>query len=203
MKKQQILSQVGRSMVEMLGVLAIIGVLSIGSLASYRAAMKKYDLNRYTQQLEAFFAGICDYIRATKNISRSINEDLIAPAIQANFLPDEMINPSDRTQIVDYYGQVILSTYSPNFNQVYYIQLSAMKQEVCRAVLQFAQRNADSLYHLARFYVSSQPMYGKNSCTDDKVCIADQSFSDLNNWCTTYCPSSCSIQMTFSKDQII
>ena len=35
----------GRSMVEMLGVLAIIGVLSVGGIAGYTMAMKKYKAN--------------------------------------------------------------------------------------------------------------------------------------------------------------
>ena len=35
----------GRSMVEMLGVLAIIGVLSVGGIAGYSMAMKKYRVN--------------------------------------------------------------------------------------------------------------------------------------------------------------
>ena len=35
----------GRSMVEMLGVLAIIGVLSIGGIAGYTQSMKKYRVN--------------------------------------------------------------------------------------------------------------------------------------------------------------
>lgn len=38
-------SQAGRSMVEMLGVLAIIGVLSVGGIAGYRIAMEKYKIN--------------------------------------------------------------------------------------------------------------------------------------------------------------
>ncbi len=36
----------GRSMVEMLGVLAIIGVLSIGGIAGYSTAMRKYQANQ-------------------------------------------------------------------------------------------------------------------------------------------------------------
>lgn len=36
----------GRSMVEMLGVLAIIGVLSVGAIAGYSKAMLKYKLNK-------------------------------------------------------------------------------------------------------------------------------------------------------------
>ncbi len=38
--------QCGRSMVEMLGVLAIIGVLSIGGIAGYSKAMEKYKINK-------------------------------------------------------------------------------------------------------------------------------------------------------------
>ena len=38
-------SQSGRSMVEMLGVLAIIGVLSIGGIAGYTMAMNRYKAN--------------------------------------------------------------------------------------------------------------------------------------------------------------
>ena len=41
----------GRSMVEMLGVLAIIGVLSVGAIAGYSKAMFKYKLNKQTEQL--------------------------------------------------------------------------------------------------------------------------------------------------------
>ena len=36
----------GRSMVEMLGVLAIVGVLSVGAIAGYNKAMTKYKLNK-------------------------------------------------------------------------------------------------------------------------------------------------------------
>ena len=39
-------TQSGRSMVEMLGVLAIIGVLSVGGIAGYSKAMHKYKMNQ-------------------------------------------------------------------------------------------------------------------------------------------------------------
>ena len=39
-------NQCGRSMVEMLGVLAIIGVLSVGGIAGYSKAMNKYKINK-------------------------------------------------------------------------------------------------------------------------------------------------------------
>ena len=44
-------SQLGRSMVEMLGVLAIIGVLSVGAISGYSKAMMKYKLNKQAEQI--------------------------------------------------------------------------------------------------------------------------------------------------------
>ena len=44
-------NQQGRSMIEMLGVLAIIGILSIGGLAGYAKAMAKYRVNQEIYQM--------------------------------------------------------------------------------------------------------------------------------------------------------
>ena len=48
----------GRSMVEMLGVLAIIGVLSVGGIAGYSKAMNKYKINKTTDQVSMLVANI-------------------------------------------------------------------------------------------------------------------------------------------------
>ena len=45
MNKNYKINEQGRSMVEMLGVLAIIGVLSVGGISAYSTAMKKYKAN--------------------------------------------------------------------------------------------------------------------------------------------------------------
>ena len=51
----------GRSMVEMLGVLAIIGVLSVGAIAGYSKAMMKYKLNKQTEQINQLIGTIIRY----------------------------------------------------------------------------------------------------------------------------------------------
>ena len=51
----------GRSMVEMLGVLAIIGVLSVGAIAGYGKAMFKYKLNKQTEQLNQVIGAMVRY----------------------------------------------------------------------------------------------------------------------------------------------
>jgi len=62
-------AQSGRSMIEMLGVLAIIGVLSVGGIAGYSKAMHKYRVNKTIEQItliagniRAFFAPQKSYI---------------------------------------------------------------------------------------------------------------------------------------------
>ncbi len=66
--------QSGRSMIEMLGVLAIIGVLSVGGIAGYSKAMTKYRINKTIEQItliagnvRAFWGPQKNYIGVTCN----------------------------------------------------------------------------------------------------------------------------------------
>ena len=50
-KKCRTINQNGRSMIKMLGVLAIIGVLSVGGIAGYPKAMMKFKINKTIDQI--------------------------------------------------------------------------------------------------------------------------------------------------------
>ena len=74
----------GRSMVEMLGVLAIIGVLSVGAISGYSKAMMKYKLNKQAEQLSTLInAGL--YYAGQWNLSESAS--LIPYLIKLNEVP--------------------------------------------------------------------------------------------------------------------
>ena len=60
-------SQAGRSMVEMLGVLAIIGVLSVGGIAGYSKAMQKYKINKAIDQISTIITNVQTLISNTNN----------------------------------------------------------------------------------------------------------------------------------------
>ena len=47
-------AQLGRSMIEMLGVLAIIGVMTIGGFWGYRVAMDKYAANKIIHDVQVY-----------------------------------------------------------------------------------------------------------------------------------------------------
>ncbi len=50
----------GRSMIEMLGVLAIIGVLSVGGLAGYNMAMEKIRIQRFIEEFMSVLSEVLD-----------------------------------------------------------------------------------------------------------------------------------------------
>ena len=79
--------QSGRSMVEILGVLALIGVLSIGGIAAFSKAMEKINSNRIVEDVHT----IIKNIQTTYN-SQINYEDLDnVKAISYNLIPDHMI----------------------------------------------------------------------------------------------------------------
>ena len=67
MKKLNIQNEQGRSMVEMLGVLAIIGVLSVGGIAGYTTAMRSHRANEIVNACSLLYV-----VANTKNESGGI-----------------------------------------------------------------------------------------------------------------------------------
>lgn len=76
-KKMKNVNESGRSMVEMLGVLAIIGVLSIGGIAGYTLAMNRYRAN---EALQAASLVAIEAIAQNKAIASTALDGLSLPA---------------------------------------------------------------------------------------------------------------------------
>ena len=87
-------NQSGRSMIEMLGVLAIIGVLSVGGIAGYTKAMMKYKINKATDQ-------ISQVVASTRTLFGSQGSydvgggDFMTILKKAHVIPDEMVGTDD------------------------------------------------------------------------------------------------------------
>lgn len=126
----------GRSMIEMLGVLAIIGVLSVGGLAGYSKAMGKFKVNKTTDQVtqivastRALFAGHNNYAALTKDNKMNIN--LIK---KGHLVPDEMVS-SDGASLENVYAYGV--TLSPSGkrnatdNKAFVISYAGVPQDSC------------------------------------------------------------------------
>ena len=76
----------GRSMIEMLGVLAIIGVLSVGGIAGYSKAMNKFKTNKVADNVSMLVANI-KTLYAQQNTYNGLENKT---AISMGVVPDEL-----------------------------------------------------------------------------------------------------------------
>jgi len=88
----------GRSMIEMLGVLAIIGVLSVGGIAGYSRAMTKYRTNKTIDQVTMLVTNIRTLYAQQNNFEELYN----ASAYDLGVIPDDLVpagftNTNDNT----------------------------------------------------------------------------------------------------------
>ena len=115
----------GRSMVEMLGVLAIIAVLSAGALAGYSQAMKKHKLNETTSQIIQIMSNI-----RTKFAHKSRATELtMAQAIELGIFPEDMVQSA--TEVKNkYQGTVKLETATVDGRKVYKLTFNGLPDDV-------------------------------------------------------------------------
>ena len=92
------INEKGRSMVEMLGVLAIIGVLSVGGIAGYSKAMNKYKINKTNDQLSMLIANIRTLFSSQSDYTGLNN----GTAIQYGVVPNDMYTSSTGTYASNY-----------------------------------------------------------------------------------------------------
>ena len=148
----------GRSMVELLGVLAIIGVLSVGAMSSYSKAMFKYKLNKQAEQLSTLFNEAVIYAKQFSfNNSKSRN-DITPTFIKLGLVPVEMIKGSNSNYIYDIFNNQISIFKSgktatvPDTMSVHIEYDNKENQNdiaMCRNVIIAIKENAAILYQLS------------------------------------------------------
>ncbi len=134
--------QSGRSMIEMLGVLAIIGVLSVGGIAGYSKAMQKYRINKTIEQITLIINNIQTFYANQKTYEGfgtvspwkpNSNFDVIK---KAKLVPDEMISG---TNIVNAFnGKVSIVTSDKNIsddNKAVAFYLDNIPSEACVEIM--------------------------------------------------------------------
>ena len=84
-------NQQGRSMIEMLGVLAIIGVLSVGGISGYSKAMAKFKLTKAQDQISMLLMNI----RTAFATSPSYDGLTTKASREYNIAPGDMFGASD------------------------------------------------------------------------------------------------------------
>ncbi len=128
--------QSGRSMVEMLGVLAIIGVLSIGGISGYSKAMAKYRINKTLDQISMLVMNIRTLYASAVNYSGLTN----GIAVQMGIIPRDMLQAArgstvaSNITIVNVYGGEINLTASGTDNRNFNVAYSGLPMEACVSI---------------------------------------------------------------------
>ena len=198
----------GRSMVEMLGVLAIIGVLSVGAISGYSKAMMKYKLNKQTEQLNTLTAAIIQYRHEFQNITTFSN--LNSFFIKLGLIPENM-DKGDTNYLYDVFNNRINITSNGLQNDgtlssigINYVIDTSAAFEVCQNIYQTAQGFADDLFRIVVVKSVenvgtsySNSFYGKKYCNTNRKCLAKVSIADIHEACQ-FCKESKSCGIWFS-----
>ena len=99
----------GRSMIEMLGVLAIVGILSVGGIAGYSKAMEKFKITKAVGEYNMLVQGLVEHLSDLKKLNAGGNVYDIADTIQAlGLVPDnwpiEQNTANHNASFLDAYG---------------------------------------------------------------------------------------------------
>ena len=198
-------TQSGRSMVEMLGVLAIIGVLSVGAIAGYSKAMFKYRLNKMVEQYNQLFGTITVHREEFSKLSSPTQQVSLFPIIyKMGELPDGMMlyNNIYAYDIFKHTSEVRSSWGS---TIIWYIQLSNHDEqhtsspdliEACRNMYQYLLiPRQDDIYQVHFYHHDQQgessegSVFGNKACKSGQKCLKDLNISDIDTICNSAQPN--------------
>ena len=183
----------GRSMVEMLGVLAIIGVLSVGAIAGYSKAMMKYKLNKQAEQI----GSILDYATLYADQLHETNTWYGAELLtKLGAIPKEMIDTGNRGYIYDVFRNPVLIVFTGdsagNRYHAMKISIGNHSYDVCLNLFQMAKLRSGLLWQTvftrSTEDVSSETTnraFGDAYCAGQTRCLKDLTLSQMHELCQT------------------
>ena len=122
----------GRSMIEMLGVLAIVGVLSVGGIAGYTKAMDKVKVNKLMDQLSQTVIGIRS-LYMTELSYRYLNKGIL---VDYGAIPSDTVERTGSDiKIYHTYGgelKIFISQNLPNDGAAFEIYVEGISEKACQ-----------------------------------------------------------------------
>ena len=215
-------NQFGRSMIEMLGVLAIIGVLSVGGIAGYSKAMEKYKINKTINEYTMLITGLLEYKNNfIQSTAPDNNIDLDEFIFAAHLVPETWKQYGNK-RIRDSNGHDLrlyfLNAASHNGNDygAYVLDLhfslnktnAVFSRNLCKTFfIDIGQQMASQMYRMVVIPTSQNTEYaGDAFChgSDKSVttgqslkCLRDLTLTEADEICRTCNNNSCGIAFVF------
>ncbi len=184
----------GRSMVEMLGVLAIIGVLSVGAIAGYSKAMMKYKLNKQAEQISSILDYVNIHMGEFKRSKTSISANMIPILTKLNIIPKEMIRENSVYAVYDAFNTAMyIQNYTigdGDYHFEFLFYLNKGKKDACMNLFNIAKAQRGQLWRTKFQTVKGEAageansVWGDAYCESDRKCLKDLTVAEMENYCT-------------------
>ena len=191
----------GRSMVEMLGVLAIIGVLSVGAMSGYSKAMMKYKLNKQTEQIGSILDYATLHYEDLDRIDVPNGTNITRLFTKLGAIPLEMIKEQNSSYIYDVFNNKIFLYHNKESSGAQYYGLEVFidknAYDICLNLFQMAKLRSSTLW-ITEFAKATEDddqhlgnvVHGDNYCNkDDIYCLKDLTLEQMYELCS-YCSDS-------------
>ena len=188
--------QSGRSMVEMLGVLAIIGVLSVGAIACYSKAMFKYRLNKFSETMNML---LNNALQISKSLPKStVDGEWISHAeimYKLGLIPDGIKYTNGQDYMYDVFNNAIWVYAYPTFYGIGYRFNSKDEiRDICHALVNIYKENHDQLRRVLTEQLTPTDdgkeenqivsgLHGDSYCTDSNRCLRNLTLADIDKFC--------------------
>ncbi len=196
-------TQSGRSMVEMLGVLAIIGVLSVGAIAGYSKAMMKYKLNQHAQAVNMLINNVLSIKDRLQH--NEAGETYYGTLLyKMNLIPDGIKYINNASFRDSWFNGNIWVYYSNGLSYggigFQFDSASSFGAEVCRNIAIVSKENANNLYlillqksNLNDNVDYTGTLYGDTYCQEGRECLRELDLKKISTLCNSCDAKSCRI----------
>ena len=179
-------------MIEMLGVLAIIGVLSVGGIQGYSKAMEKWRINKLMEEYSYMIQGILGHLTEFQKLPHITG--LVDVGLAMNFIPSNW-KKIDSVQAYDTFGNVV-NPYVRDKRVVIDIHLGGFSDgmktkgfspRICAAIMKDLVTPLHSSLTYAWIFRSglaaTDIFRGDSICTSNVTCLRDITPDDINRVC--------------------
>ncbi len=187
-------NQFGKSMIEMLSVLTIIGVLSVGGITGYSKAMEKYKLNRTFNDFTMLINETMPF--SQQFMSYSAGTDLL-PILRALDLIPNSFEDKDCYLYDPWHNQfwALTCISSPCWKFYYkFTGNNSVNTKLCYEIVSFMQNFHKNIYRIS---TNGNYLWGSTHCTSNNNCLLHQNIQQIYSYCNNYCNANCVIEVGF------
>lgn len=191
-------NELGRSMVEMLGVLAIVGVLSAGALAGYSKAMQMHKMNRFTDDFNYFLGHALTFsVDSSTNPNAEGDLDFSRAAQSLGLLNGALSLHGDKIYDVfqNFFQFYYVASQDGHYRIRYQLTNSEHTQRLCEQLLKIGQSYSQNLsavtvYNFDGGLQSSRSVKGDSFC-NGADCLSKIGLKEMNELCSSCTTVKC------------